>query len=155
DAYQREGSWGVLGAWLPMLLDLAITAVEEHRKKGFRMSKSTLIRWSGPILMVGGGLFMIAGFGLLEPGPCSGCDGIYQVRLMMLVPSLLLLAIGLAGVYAWIAPRINRLGRLGLILAIAAAPLFAIIFLLAIAGIVAWDVMERVAFTVFLLPYFG
>src|SRR5262245_34982641 len=75
DAYQREGSWGVLGSWLPVLLDLAITALEEHRKVGIQVSKSTLIRWSGPVLILGGVLFMIAGFGFLDPGPCPGCDG--------------------------------------------------------------------------------
>ncbi len=151
DAYRQRGTCGVLVTWLPVLLDLVITAVEERRKEGIRMSKSTLIHWSGPILIVGGLLHMVAGFGPLQPGSC--CNGIYQVVVMMIVPALVLLAIGLAGVHARFAPRINRLGRLGLIVAIAAAPAFVIIFLAGYMGL--FYASEVVGTLSFLLPQFG
>lgn len=153
DAYRRNGAWGVLGSWLPVLLDLAITALEEHRKKGIRMSKSTLIRWSGPILIVGGVLFTVFSFSLLTPGFIWEPRGIYQVAFMMIAPALVLLAIGLGGLYARFASRINRLGRLGLILAIAAAPAFAIIFLAGVMGL--FYAGEGVGTLSFLLPHFG
>jgi len=153
DAYRQNGTLGVLESWLPVLLDLAITAVEERRKKGIRMSKSTLIHLSGPILLVGGVLFTVFSFSMLTPGFIWDTRGIYQVTFMMIVPALVLLAIGLAGVLVRFAPRINRLGRLGLIVAIAAAPAFAVLFLAGYMGL--FYVSEVVGTLSFLLPHFG
>ncbi len=145
DAYRQNGAWGVLESWLPVLLDLAITAVEEHRKRGFRMSKSPLIRWSGPILIVAGVLFIVFSVGWLEIG----------VAWLLFPPAQVLLAIGLVGVLLRLTPRINRLGRLGLMVAIACATGGAILFLLAQVGILAWNVMGNIATPLFLLQYFS
>ena len=158
DAYGQQGTCGVLGAWLPVLFDLAITALEEHRQKGIRMSKSTLIRLSGPILVVAGVLFMVFSVSLLPPGDIRRgkweSGDLYLVAFMMIVPAYVLLAIGLVGVYMRFAARINRLGRLGLMLAIAVALAFGILFLVgAVTGLV--NLGEAVGLLLFLLPHFG
>jgi hypothetical protein len=154
DSYRQGGVWGVLRSWLPVLLDLAITAFEEHRKEGIRMSKESLIHWSGPILIVGGLLFMVFSFSLLTTEVIWDARGIYEIAFMMIVPALVLLATGLGGVYARFASRINRPGRLGLILAIAAAPAFAVIFLTQVVGPY-YTASEAVVLLLFLLPHFG
>ncbi len=149
DAYAQQGTCGVLGAWLPVLFDLAITALEEHRRKGIRMSKSTLIRLSGPILIVAGVLLMSFSVSLLSPRDFWDTRGLYRVAYMMIGPAFVLLAIGLIGVYMRFAARVNRLGRLGLMLAIAGAFGFGILFLVGVAT------EEAVGLLLFLLPHFG
>jgi uncharacterized membrane protein len=155
DAYRRDGMFSVLESWLSILLDLFISVIEERRREGFHMSKSIWIRLSGPILIIAGVLFVAFSFSMLNAGFIWEPRGIYQVASMMIVPSFALLSVGLVGVCARYWPLINRMGRLGLVLAIASASAFAIIFLLAVAGIVPWDVMDRVEYTLFLLHHFG
>src|SRR5262249_59400026 len=136
DAFAQQGTCGVLAAWLPVLFDLTITALEEHRRKGIRMSKSTFIRLSGLIVILGGAMHMITAIGALSPTPCPNCSGVYLVAMLTFPFWPIPIAIGLAGVYARFAPRINWLGKLGLIFAIVGGPAFVITFLLAIAGII-------------------
>jgi hypothetical protein len=112
-----------------VLLDLAITAIEEHRKEETRMARETLMRWSGPILIAAGLMLAFSSFSQLQPGSHYQFTGIYMLAFMTLVPALILVSLGMAGVHARYAERANILGRLGLILAIVVAPISAIGFL--------------------------
>jgi hypothetical protein len=144
-AYRQKGPYGVLGVWLPVLLDLAITAVEEHRKGEIRMSRSTLARWSGLILVIGGILFTVASFSQLQPGSHYSFHGLYQVAVMMIIPAIFLLALGLVGVRAQLANRLNLPGKWGLNLAIAGAIIHGITWL----GLIVFDGLYTVAMVAF------
>ena len=81
------------------------------------MASAKLIRWSGLAAMLGGLLFMVLGFlqSMAESTKVLGLtEGAYS---RMNTASLLLLAAGLAGLYARQAGRFGRLGVAGFVLA--------------------------------------
>jgi hypothetical protein len=63
-AYRRNGTGGLLALWLPTLLDLFISALEEWARQGANtMSKARLTAWAGPLTILVGSLWVVASIG--------------------------------------------------------------------------------------------
>jgi hypothetical protein len=71
-AYQRYGAGGLLALWLPTLLDLFKSALEERARRGeISMSRERLIALAGPLTILVGAVWLAPVFGdfLLRFGP--------------------------------------------------------------------------------------
>jgi hypothetical protein len=97
DAYQQQGAAGIVLWWCTTLFDLALTAFEQRRKGGFRMSKSMWIRLSGTLLILGGAFGSLAAFSQLQPDDHYRYYGIYQALMLLLAPGFLFTGLGCIG----------------------------------------------------------
>jgi hypothetical protein len=62
-AYHRGGRVGLLALWLPTLLDLLKSVLEERAQQGeITMSQERLMAWSGPLMIIVGLLWLLAAF---------------------------------------------------------------------------------------------
>jgi hypothetical protein len=120
-AYRDTGAIGVVGMWLPLMGDLAITLVEEHRQKVLQMNTSIFARFCGHFFMLGGALLAFAGVSQLQPGSHYEFRGIYMVSFIAMIPGFVLVGCGLVGVYQRYQSRLNAFGRFALILVTAGA----------------------------------
>jgi hypothetical protein len=71
-AYLRDGAGGLLALWLPTLLDLFKSALEERARQGESvMSKARLIALAGPLTILVGSVWLVAFIGdlALRIGP--------------------------------------------------------------------------------------
>ncbi len=71
-AYHRSGMGGLLALWLPTLLDLFKSALEERARQGeITMSKARLVTLAGPLTTLVGSMWLAASIGemvlLIEP----------------------------------------------------------------------------------------
>jgi hypothetical protein len=71
-AHHRNGTGGLLMLWLPTLLDLFKSVLEERARQGeITMSKARLIALAGPLTILMGSMWMVASIGemviLVEP----------------------------------------------------------------------------------------
>jgi hypothetical protein len=63
-AYHRNGAGSLLALWLPTLLDLFKSALEERARQGeITMSKARLIALAGPLTIVVGALWVVSSIG--------------------------------------------------------------------------------------------
>src|SRR5262245_60605214 len=63
-AYRRNGAGGLLVLWLPTLLDLFKSALEERAQQGeLTMSKARLIALAGPLTVLVGSMWLVASIG--------------------------------------------------------------------------------------------
>lgn len=63
-AHQRRGAGGLLALWLPTLLDLFKSALEERARQGeLTMSKTRLIALAGPLTILVGSMWLVASIG--------------------------------------------------------------------------------------------
>lgn len=63
-AYRRNGVGGLLALWLPTLLDLFKSALEERARQGeITMSKARLIGLAGPLTILVGAMWVVASIG--------------------------------------------------------------------------------------------
>ncbi len=63
-AYHRNGAGGLLALWLPTLLDLFKSALEERARQGeIAMSKARLIALAGPLTILVGSVWLVASLG--------------------------------------------------------------------------------------------
>src|SRR5262245_41357398 len=63
-AYHQYGSVGLLALWLPTLLDLFKSALEERARRGeITMSKERLMTLSGPLTILVGLFWVLASIG--------------------------------------------------------------------------------------------
>jgi hypothetical protein len=99
DTLQRSGTVGLIGLWFLTLFDLLKTAFAEHIWEVFHMPMQKLQRWSGPAAAIAG-LLWVSLF-LIEVEN--------NLRLLLFVPALLLMTVGLAGLYQRL-PASLRLG---------------------------------------------
>ena len=102
------------------------------------MASAKLIRWSGLAAMLGGLLWMVLGFlqGMAESTKVLGLtEGAYS---RMNTASLLLLAAGLAGLYARQAGRFGRLGVAGFVLA------FIGLALMVLGNVIEWWISDLI-----------
>jgi hypothetical protein len=107
-AYMRDGASGVLWMWFPLVVDLAVTLIEEHRRKGFSMSKDSFTRFSGPLLMLGGLAWALSSYSQFQPGSQYVYWGIYRIAISMVAPGFLLTGVGLIGVQVRYGAQIGR-----------------------------------------------
>jgi hypothetical protein len=63
-AYRQNGAGGLLALWLPTLLDLFTSALEEWARQGAnKMSKARLIALAGPLTILVGSVWVVASIG--------------------------------------------------------------------------------------------
>ena len=63
-AYHRNGAAGLLALWLPTLLDLFKSALEEWARQGeITMFKERMITWAGPLTILVGAMWILASIG--------------------------------------------------------------------------------------------
>ena len=141
DAYRSNGRYGVFCAWFPLMLDLVITLVQEHRQKGIPMSSETFARFSGPFLILAGVMLGIASISPLEPGYHYRTT-IYQWILWLLIPGFLLMGVGMFGIRICFGLQIGPVGRLACLVASAGGVVASPCLLLLFTGIAVelWNV---------------
>lgn len=119
-AYHQNGASGLLALWLPTLLDLFKSALEERARQGeITMSKTRLIEWTGPLTIIVGVLWMVASAG----------DFAFQIGLLrdeaflglVFIPfffSFIPMLFALIGSRLRFQPSVGVWGRLGLALSV-------------------------------------
>jgi hypothetical protein len=100
DTLQRSGPAGLIGLWFLTLYDLMKTALAEHFWEVFHMPIEKLQRWSGPAAAIAGPLWVSLFLIGIED----------NLIFLLFVPMLLLMAVGLAGLYRRL-PASPRLGN--------------------------------------------
>ena len=121
-AYRRNGIFALLALWLPTLLDLFKSALEERVRQGeFTMSKTKLIALTGPLTVLVGAMWLAASTGelviLFEP---ASADTFWDV--FWLIPvflSLVPMLFALIGTRLRFHQTVGVPGRLGLVLIVA------------------------------------
>jgi hypothetical protein len=101
----EHGPLGVLGLWVVVACDLAISALQEQLSQEVAMSRSTFVRLAGMAALIGGALFALS-FVSHPPGLARA-----------IVPaSVAGLIVGILGLHARLWGREGRLGGLGFVL---------------------------------------
>jgi len=121
-AYRQNGGGGLLALWLPTLLDLFKSALEERVRQGeIIMSKERLITLAGPFTIVIGLLWVLASIGefvlLVGLGSPDSFWDIFWFFPVLL--SFLLMIPTFIGTRLRYIQSVSSLGRLGLILSVA------------------------------------
>jgi hypothetical protein len=121
-AYHQNGAGGLLVLWLPTLLDLVKSALEERARQGeFTMSKARLITLAGPLTILVGSMWLVASIGemviLIEP---SSADTFWDVFwLLPVFLSFIPMLFAQIGTRLRFHPSAGVPGRLGLALSVA------------------------------------
>lgn len=101
----ERGAVGILSLWVPVVCDLAVTALPERLLEVVHMSRSGLVRAGGVAAMLGGALFLLSS--LTHP------HGLARAA----VPgSIVCLILGVVGLHALLWGREGRLGGIGFVL---------------------------------------
>jgi len=100
DTLQGSGTAGLIGLWFLTFIDLLKSAFAEHIWEVFHMPIEKLQRWSGPAAAIAGPLWVYLFLIEVED----------NIRFLLFVPMLLLMAVGLAGIYRRL-PTSLRLGN--------------------------------------------
>jgi hypothetical protein len=106
DTLQGSGTAGLIGLWFLTLFDLLKTAFAEHIWEVFHMPIQKLQRWSGPAAAIAGLLWASLFLFVVEE---SLGEVEENLGYLLFVPALLLMAVGLAGLYQRL-PASLRLG---------------------------------------------
>lgn len=121
-AYRRNGASGLLGLWLPTLLDLFKSALEERAQQGeITMSKARLITLAGPLTILVGSMWVVASIGefVLLTG-LGSADTFWDIFwLFPILFSFVPLLFALIGTRLRYKEAAGGVGRLGLILSVA------------------------------------
>jgi len=121
DAYRRGGAGGLLVLWLPTLLDLFKSALEERARQGeITMSKARLITLAGPLTIVVGALWVVSSIGVFafEVGLFRD-EGFLGFIFIPFFLSVVPLLFALIGTRLRFHPYAGGLGRFGLALSVA------------------------------------
>jgi hypothetical protein len=121
-AYRENGVGGLLALWMPTLLDLFKSALEERARQGeISMSKERLVALAGPLTTVIGLLWVLASIGefvlLVGLGSPDSFWDIFWFYPVML--SFVLMIPTFIGTRLRYLPSVSSLGRLGLSLSVA------------------------------------
>jgi hypothetical protein len=123
-AYHRNGTAGLLVLWLPTLLDLFKSALEERMRQGeITMSKSRLIALAGPLTILVGSIWLMEFIGnlLLQIGQI-GEERFWDLFLTFwafaFILSFIPLLFALMGTRLRFHPSAGTPGRLGLALSV-------------------------------------
>jgi len=120
-AYRRGGAGGLLVLWLPTLLDLFKSALEEQAHQGeITMSKARLIAWAGPLTILVGSVWLVVSIGdfVLQSG-LVGDEAFVGFITFPFFLSFVPLLFALIGTRLRFHPSAGVLGRLGLALSVA------------------------------------
>jgi hypothetical protein len=147
-AYRRNGAGGLLVLWLPTLLDLFKSALEERARQGeITMSKARLIALAGPLTILIGSMWIMASIGefVLLAGLASS-DTFWDVFwLFPIFFSFIPMLFALIGTRLRFHQAAEVMGRIGLVLSVAGCAGM-IVFVLAgiLLGVVAPEVEQVV-----------
>jgi hypothetical protein len=126
-SYRQGGLPGMLNLWTLILLDYIKSVVEEHLQRGIHMSKSIFIRMSGWALVLGAITIMVAGLISIRDVPMYNrynalsrpIDLYLEYATAILLPgTLLLLLVGMIGLYLRYRTDTNGFGKFGLIVGV-------------------------------------
>ncbi len=120
-AYLRNGIGGLLALWLPTLLDLFKSALEERARQGeITMSKGRLIALAGPLTIVVGLLWVVSSIGdfAFQTGLFSD-EAFLGFLAIPFFLSFVPLLFAIIGTRLCFHPSAGFLGRLGLALSVA------------------------------------
>lgn len=126
-SYRQDGLPGMLNLWTLILLDYIKSVVEEYIQRGIHMSKSKFIRMSGWSLVLGAITLMVAGLISIRDVPeynrysaLSRPIDLYleYVTVILLPGTLLLLLVGMIGLYLRYRTDTNGFGKFGLIVGV-------------------------------------
>lgn len=138
-AYRLDGLPGMLSLWTHTLLDYFKSVIEEHIQKGVHLSKSKFIRLSGWSFILGAIAFMVAILASSRDVPeysrynaaSRPIDLYFEYAQAILFPAaMLLLLVGMVGLYLRYRQETNGFGRISLVLGMAGG---AISFLITLA----------------------
>jgi hypothetical protein len=119
-AYARNGAGGLLALWLPTLLDLFKSALEERARQGaITMSKARLIALAGPLTILVGSLWVVLSIGDLILR--AGLDNAETFVVFWSIPfflSFVPMLFALIGTRLRFQQSAGVLGRLGLALSV-------------------------------------
>jgi hypothetical protein len=124
-AYHLSGLPGMLSLWTHTLLDYFKSVVEEHMQKGVHMSKSKFIRLSGWSFVLGANALMVALLAGSRDVPeysrynaaSRPIDLYFEYAEAILFPAaMLLLLVGMVGLYLRYSRETNGFGRSSLVL---------------------------------------
>ena len=140
-AIRNDGTPGMLSLWATVCLDLVQSVLSEHIRKGVHMSKQRFVQLSSWCLIFGG-IALVLGFGAdwLSSAPEYDPYNFYSrpidrvletINLVSLPASMVLITIGVAGLYARYTPDGGKTAKLflglsvsgGLVASIAVLPL--------------------------------
>jgi hypothetical protein len=120
-AYHQNGVGGLLALWLPTLLDLLKSALEERARQGaITMSKARLIAWAGPLTLLVGSVWLVASIGdfVLRAG-LANAEMFVALWSIPFFFSFVPLLFALIGIRLRFHQSGGVLGRLGLALSVA------------------------------------
>ena len=120
-AYGQNGAGGLLALWLPTLLDLFKSALEERARQGeITMSKARLIALAGPLTILVGSVWLVASIGDLVLR--TGLPNAELFVALWSIPFFLCfvpMLVALTGTRLRFHQSAGALGRLGLALSVA------------------------------------
>ena len=119
--YRQNGAGGLVALWLPTLLDLFKSALEERARQGeITMSKARLIALAGPLTILVGSVWLVASLGdfVLRTGLASA-ETFVAVWSIPFFLSFVPMLFALMGTRLRFHQSAGILGRLGLALSVA------------------------------------
>ncbi len=134
-AFHTQGLPGMFSLWGRTLVDYIQSAFEEYSRKGVLMNNLRFVRLSGMALILGTAMYLssvlvelvISGHGLAnDPGNYYSrpIDQVLSILPYVLLPgSMILLIIGIMGLYVSYGSRATLLGKVGLVVATAGGSL--------------------------------
>jgi hypothetical protein len=125
DAYHRGGGWGLANWWVAALFDFLQTLITEHRKVSFTMSQAKFIQWSGWLCILGGIFFAASSSSQLQAAFQT-----YQLSVAALVPGMILITLGMLGIFLRYNAHIHIFGKLALLAALVGAAIASVGWLL-------------------------
>jgi uncharacterized membrane protein len=138
--YRLSGLPGLMSLWTHTLLDYFKSVVEEHIQKGVHMSKLKFIRLSGWSFILGAIAFMVTILVSLRDVPeynpynaaSRPIDLYFEYAQSILFPAaILLLLVGMVGLYLRYNQETNEFGRFSLILGMVGGAISTLIILAA------------------------
>lgn len=133
DAYRQDGVPGLIVWWAAALVDLLQAVIAERRKVTVIMTRARFIHLSGWLCLLGGILFASAALSQLQPGSHYNFYGIFQLSIYALIPGLLLIALGMVGIYLRYQREMVLFGKIALLTALIGAVLSGVSWLVTLA----------------------
>ncbi len=158
-AMHRKGSPGISSFWSLIVINLIKTALDENLHRGVSMTRSSFIRLSGWALATGAVALVIGFYGSSRPSPYDPSNyfshpldpWLLRSAPVLIPASLLLLALGMVGLWAITESKIPGLGKFILL----SGTLSGLVSMVASIGVVAsLDGLWWEFFSIGLLVYF-